>query len=597
VSVLSSVEESFKDLPAELIEALDAQIRHEIDQRGRTTPTDVFPWHKIQSWVLHAPELVDGPTRILMVTGGNRSGKTKVLMGMYSNLLRRQSALNKQLITTDRHTGEVRVKDGTDPLSIWVVPPTLEKARQDWMNPSDRMGLKYWAGDLFVKYERSPDHVLYTRTPDLEFRNRDGGIDITALDKTILKSQDQDLYTFESSEVDAVFIDEEFQDRAKFTSCLMRIATSNGFIAMGFTPLKGMTWTYHRWWKPLVKQGKADCVEERCYIYKPPQGKGSTVVMAQMGARDNPRAKAYAEEIENDPGMTEAEKNARLIGEYGFVEGALVPALAGIDVTSPLPEHVPYVVDRLPGEKIPGKQKVPGRIIDWYLVADPNKSYGAILGALDGDGNIFLVTDHLERSWSNKKHAAAFTIMEKTYAGGSYVHRYADPGSAGAQSMVDLAEEGMNFLPVPKGAGSVSASVKRLRSLAWVDPNHTHPITGKKGSPRIFFYRPGMVKEYREDNVTVVGCRTAEQISEARQTSNESAPPDTPHKTVRSKLDLFDCVRYIAMLATSRADEDDDEERIYEDDMIPSDDELFGKKGEGDDNPLDVDFALPDYAL
>jgi hypothetical protein len=48
--------------------------------------------------------------------------------------------------------------------------------------------------------------------------------------------------------------------------------------------------------------------------------------------------------------MSEAEKAARLYGEYGFVEGALVPALSGLDVISP---------DSLTEKKAQGKERPP----------------------------------------------------------------------------------------------------------------------------------------------------------------------------------------------------------------------------------------------
>lgn len=597
MSTRSKIEEDFRGLPADLLDALDASIRAEIDSRALKAPADIFPWHRIQAWVLDSPNLVDGPVRIINLVGGNRSGKTKTLMGIWSQMIRHTSPLSRQLLATDRYTGEIRQKGPEDPLTMWVVPPTLEKARQDWINPSDRMGLKYWAGDLFVKKEQSPDLMILTKTPGLEYVDRSGTMDQSALTKTIMKSQDQDLYTFESSEVDAVIVDEEFQDKDKFTSCLMRVATTNGIIIMGFTPLLGLTWTYDRWWKPLVKQGRAECLEDRCYIYQPPSGKGSVVVLAQMGSADNPRAQAYSEEIENDPGMTDAEKQARLKGEYGFVEGALVPALAGLDITAPTKEHAQYVIDVLPGDKdLATGRKVPGKLVNYYLIADPNKSMGAILGAVDEDNNVYLITEHLQESWPNRKHAEAFQKMEKIYGNGASVQRYADPGSAGAQSMIDFADFGLFFNAIEKGAGSVSASLKKLRNLAYVDPEHMHPITGEQGAPRIYFYRPGMLRKYKNEGIEVIACRTAEQLSQARQTSNPAAPPDTPHKDIRSKLDLFDCVRYFAALAEAYfAGEDDDDGDVTKDpNELPADDERLQEvRSEG--HPLDREHFLPTY--
>jgi hypothetical protein len=138
--------------------------------------------------------------------------------------------------------------------------------------------------------------------------------------------------------------------------------------------------------------------------------------------------------------------------------------------------------------------------------------------------------------------------MKKKHATGP-VDEYADPGSAGAQSMIDLNDLGHNFEAVKKGQGSVSRSIKQLRGLAWKDPEHYHPITGEKGAPRIYFYRKGLVRQRTESGIVVHNPRVADQISAARQ--REDSPPDTPDKDSTQKLDLFDCVRYIADIAQS----------------------------------------------
>lgn len=551
----TQMEQQFAELPDELLAQLEAMHRAELEKRKFQQPVSYFPKHRIQSWVLEAPNLTDKPVRIMLIAGGNRGGKSATGKLLWSQFIRRESALNKQLTCLDPYSGDIRMKGDADPLNTWIIPPTLEKARQDWIAPSDQMGLKYWAGDRFLKHREQPDNIIYTRAPGLDPWEDETAqkIDETRVDKTLIKSQDQSLLTFESSEVDLAVIDEELLDEAKWNSILLRIATTNGIIVMTYTPLHGLTWSYDRYWKPLVKLGKATMVGERCWIYAP--SKGATVICAQMGCADNPRAALYAEEIEADPQMSDAEKGARLKGEYGFVEGTLIAQLGGLDVLNPEGDHKQYVVDALPGQRLPNGTRVPGSLTRWLLVADPNKSYGALLGAQDQDGNLFYVAEHLEESWPTRKHFERFAEMEKRYATGP-VERFADTGSAGAQNIVDMADFGMAFNPMPKGQGSVSASVKRLRSMVWPDPNHAHPITGKLGAPRLYFYRPGMVRTWEEKGVKTRGCRTADQISQARQTDNQNAPPDTPHKDIRSKLDLFDCARYMGQIANATPTED-----------------------------------------
>lgn len=524
----------------ELLAVQHAQ-KEELLKRVAADPVRFFRWHDQQKWFLfEAATHVSGPIRVMILLGGNRGGKSATGKGLIGNVIRRQSPLNEQFLATDPITGEVRVKERTDPLRIWVVPPTMEKARSDWANPPDGLGIKYWMGDLFHEEKKNPDHV---------FRSTLG-------DEIWLKSQDQKIETFETSEIDMAIVDEELQDEAKINSILMRLATSNGILVMTFTPLHGLSWSWRRWWKPLVEEGRADPMGDRRWVYRP--SKGANVVIVQVGMRDNPKARQYADEVEADAEMSEAEKAARLYGQYGFVEGALLPKLAGLDLYSPREDQRPYIVERLPGEVYQdrnGERTVaPGGISRWYLVADPNKSYGALLSCIDYDGNLFFVQSHLKESWSDTQHATAFTQMEERWVRDAPLQKYADPGSAGAHSIVNLSKMGHYFMAIDKPAGSVSASIKRLRGMTYIDPDHQHPMTGTFGAPRVYFYRPGLLQEEYVDGRKLVGSPLCEQLSLARQSDRETDPPDTPHKDIKNRLDLFDCARYTALIAVSSPD-------------------------------------------
>jgi len=557
-----------QDVSPQALGALERQIQEEMARREKADPVHFFPWHEIQKWVLHdAGNIAQKDIRVVLACGGNRGGKSALGKGIYGNFMRRKSSLAKKLRMTDRLTGDIRRKGPKDPVTVWIVPPTLEKARQDWVNPSDGYSIKYWLGDLFMAEKKTPDHVFYSRPPGLDQDEADrlwSIGEVEAFDKTILKSHDQDLLSFEASAVDLCIVDEEILEESKWNSMLLRIGTPNGTLVMCYTPLHGLSWSFDRYWRPLIKLGAARPLGTRRWIHD--EGDGACVVAVQFGAGDNPLATEYAKEIEADHGMSEAEKAARLHGEYGFVEGALIPALSGIDILTPDDDHKVYVVDNLPGDMLRpdqfakfGRQNVPGRISEWMLVTDPNKSYGATLSAIDGAGNIFFVMEHLEESWPDRKHAESFKRMEKKWTKGLPVRRLADPGSAGAQSIINMQDLGLYFENATKGAGSVSESIKRLRSLTWIDPDHHHPITGVKGAPRVYFYRPGIISKFKDSSGRVnITCRLADQISQARQTDNQNAPPDTPHKSIRSKLDLFDCARYTVMEAKV-FDEDEDE--------------------------------------
>jgi hypothetical protein len=581
--------------------ALEREIQEEMLRREKSSPTSFFPWHEIQEWVLNdSGDLARKDVRILLACGGNRGGKSALGKGIYSDVMRRKSPLAKKLRMTDRITGDVRRKGPRDPITVWIIPPTLEKARQDWVNPSDGYSIKYWLGDLYIDEKKTPDHVFYSRPPGLEPEEakRLWGLgEYEHFDKTILKSHDQDLLSFEASAVDLAIVDEEIMDEKKWNSILLRIGTPNGSVVMCYTPLHGLSWSYDRYWRPLIKLGTARRLGTRRWIHD--EGDGSCVVAVQFGAGDNPLAVEYAKEIQNDPGMSEAEKAARLHGEYGFVEGALIPNLSGIDILSPDSDHEVFVVDILPGmeDQSGGEHRlVPGKIIEWILMTDPNKSYGALLVAVDNAGNLFFVSEHLEEAWPDRKHAEAFRAMERKWVKyGQPIRRIADPGSAGAHSIVNMADLGLFFETMEKSAGSVGESIKKLRSLTWVDPDHHHPITGKKGAPRVYFFRPGVVSRWKDKSGRLnIACRLADQISLARQTDNENAPPDTPHKSVRSKLDLFDCARYAAMVAkvwTEEEDEHPSQPRMT-DDKLPK---LPLNTNEDHIDPLDRDIYTPFY--
>jgi phage terminase large subunit-like protein len=590
--------EHVRSLSPHLQDVLAAQFRQEVKRRREADPVAHFPWHYKQRFLLEAPNLFPNPVRVILAEGANRSGKSAVAKGIFSGIMSRQSPINRQFLTTDKWTGEIRPMTDKDPLRVWVIPPTGEKYRQDWVAPADGMGIRYWLGDRYLKHVESPDDVFYSRPAGLTEEDcMDGGkVDRTLVDQTLGKSHDQKLHTFEVSEIHVAFVDEEPPDPAIITSIMMRLATSNGLLVLSYTPLRGMSWSYERWWKPLIKQGKALEVKDKCWVDVPEDRTMGATVVVQMGMKDNPRAQVYAEEVERNVEYTEAEKAARLYGEYGFVEGALVPALAGMDLEVPNREHEVYVIDQLPGQTYTTdgiRRKRPGKLIRWFLVADPNKSYGALLCALDADGNLFVVREHLQVGWPNRRHADAFRDMVKKEVTGEPVEYWADPGSAGSQSIVDLEDFGLTFTPLPRGGGSVSRTIKRLRGLAWRDPEHRHPLTGEPNAPRIYFHKR-LVSTWEENGVRITGARICEQLSAARQ--KEDSPPDTPDKDAKNKLDLWDCLRYTADLAISYGAGDEPDPRLS---IVPENrlvrDSLTLEVGDHILHPMDQPLWLPTY--
>lgn len=580
------------DASPEELHALLSELRGEVSQRQEQRPADFFPWHQQQDKVFELPKIVldqEREVRIIMALGGNGAGKSKVGHGLISKIVRREHPLVSQLKTMDPITHEVRPKTEDDPLRIWVVPPSDEKLEQDIWSPADGKGLPYWIG------------------PELVADNRMGlgryKITTTYGDEIFGKTQNQSLATFESSEVDVIWFDEEPLDEAQFNSAMMRLRTTHGFILLTFTPLHGLSWSYERFFKPLVVQGRASKHSDRAWLAMP--DKGRNVVIVQMGTRDNPLAADFADEIEADPELTDAEKKARLYGEYGFVEGALLRRLSGLDLETPTGFQEDYVVDVLPGQvthEDGARNRIQGGIARWLMVADPNKSFGAVLCAQDYDDNLFFVAEHLEEGWADAQHVQAFRQIEKLH-GAFPVQRYADPGGAGAHAQVNLQYHGLAFQNVQKGAGSVSRSIKKLRGRTWFDPTHHHPITGKKGAPRVYFYRPGLLREVTDPNSGVTTRRSllVEQLSQARQSEKKSDAPDTPHKDIKNRLDLFDVARYAADILAGSAPPDEGElrerraETEYRANHLPTDDELGVGEERLPGDPSNYELHTPGY--
>lgn len=457
---------------------------------------------------------------LIVAIGGNRSGKTTGSKLILADIVRRRHAINRRLcldLTTKLYT-----RNPYRPLEIWIGVPSLDKFRMDWLYPADRtISIQHYMGDLL-------DERMIHEHPDL-------WLQLKTRDKIVVKSYEQGWPAFEMSEVDVVFLSEEPPDPKIVNSCFSRVATSNGVVIMDFIPLNGFTWTYHRWFKPMVKLGGAKKVSDREWVGREGGrgGKGRSIAIVQMGMADNPRAVDEAERLEADPGILPREKAARLYGDYGYAEGVFLPRISGLDLLSPGSEHKQYVVDELP------------KIVASYLIADPNYRTGAILASQDGDGNLFLRRQHLEEDWVTRQHAEVFRewLGETPQA-----FQYADMGAAGKYATCELHAEGLPFQPVPKGPDSVPRSIKMLRGLTIPDPVHVHPITGERGAPRIYFYRPELKEKYEIDGMEVVGSRLIDEMGSARQTDDDDARPETPHKTQKHSLDLFDCVRYLMLV-------------------------------------------------
>jgi phage terminase large subunit-like protein len=336
---------------------------------------------------------------------------------------------------------------------------------------------------------------------------------------------------FESDPVDLIVLDEEPDDPRIISSCKARFSTTNGVLVLPFTPLLGMSFTYDDYYAPTVRPENE--IADRVWQL------GDTITVIEMGMADNPASikGGGVRRMLADPSMTDAEKNARLYGKYGYTEGLLFPTWAMLGMPGG-PEI--YQLDALPAN----------RLYRWVLTADPNKRHGALLTALDEEGNRYYASEHYRESLPDSKHAQAYKDHMLTPWGlrPEDVQVWADPGGAGAQAIINLAEHGIMAAPIRKDAGSVAASIKRLRGAAYVDPDHRHPQTRLLGAPRVYFIRwnehtkRGLRSEWGHGKTEYRESRLMWELRKYRQ--EEESAPDTPVKVLD---DVTDCARYFEL--------------------------------------------------
>jgi phage terminase large subunit-like protein len=462
----------------------------------RLGPLASFPWHTQQQFGLASA------TNVVQVNGGNQSGKSTVAAGVVSRLVRREGPIYRRLRNPENR-----------PLKIWVSPQSFEKYKSNW---EGRLRDEVFRGmDVTHSVE-----VDYRQTPTPVFTWDDEHAEGNTLWG---KSQDQGFMAFESDRVDLIVFDEEPKDPRLYTSAVQRLATTNGIVFLAFTPLLGISWTHGRFYTPTVKDEHrvADRVWRR----------GNETTVIEMGMADNPEAVAGGgvARIQNDPGMTEAEKATRLYGKYGYAEGLIFPEFATLtnDADSP------YMLDGLPD----------GRPYSWFLLADPNKRHGGLLSAIDHEGNRYHVAEHYRESVPDRIHAADYKRMMAAHKlNPAHVSTHADPGGAGSQAIINLSDSGVFAQPVPKDAGSVKASIELVRRAAWLDPNHRHPVTGKLGAPHVYFLRT-LRSTWKIAGVEYHESRLLWELRQYRQ--KEPAPPDTPIKELD---DVVDPMRYLELV-------------------------------------------------
>lgn len=469
--------------PAEL-----RQLTRDLDYLGILVS---FPWHAQQRAALASA------SNNVVVLGGNQSGKSMSALGIVSRLVRREGPVYRRLRNP-----------GGRPLKVWVSPQTGEKYRSLW---EAKLIGQVFAG-MEYRYVQSPQPVF-------TWEDAEGGGTVWG------KSQEQGFQAFESDAVDLVVFDEEPVDKRVYTSAVQRTATTNGVIVSAFTPLLGMTWTHGTLYEPAVRDEHR--VADRVWRL------GNHITVIKQGMADNPASVAGGgvARLVGDPSLTEAERNTRLYGDYGYTEGLIWPGLAGLVATAAAGG---YMVDRLPAD----------RSYTWVLACDPNKKHGGVLVAIDWEENWYVVAEHYREAVPDSRHALDYLeiLSGLRLKPNLDVGVWADPGGAGAQAIVNMAEVGLFAAAVPKDAGSVKASIERVRRQLWVNPGRLHPETGAQGAPGLYFLR-SLRSQWRTDGVEYDESRLLWEIRQYRQKAN--GRPDEP---VKEKDDCVDPLRYVALV-------------------------------------------------
>ncbi len=487
----------------------DAAVLEEFNEHlEELGPLNAFPYHLQQQFALSAA------TDTVMVAGGNQSGKTTVGLGIVNRLVRREGPIYRRLIEPVGRR-----------LKTWVSPNLHEKWLSNW---EQRIIHDVFAG--------IPHRYVQTPHPHFEWEDNAGGGELWG------KSQEQGFMAFESDVVDLALFDEEPLDKRLYTSAQARLSGTNGVIVLLFTPLNGITWTYTALYLPTTKDEYK--VAERVWVKRP------QLTVIEMGMADNPRSVigGGVARLTADTSISESERQTRLFGKYGFTEGLIFPMFADLLASN---AESPYIIPDLPDD----------RAYSWFFLADPNKRHGAILSAIDHLGNRYHVAEHYAEGLADRLHADGYRAMLLEWAQRiaptlravpakdisisqvqSLVDFWADPGGAGAQSILNLADVGIYCKAVPKDAGSVKASIDLIRRAAYMDPLHKNPWTGRSPAPHIYFLS-SLKSRWVVDGVTFFESRLMWELRQYRQ--KDLAPPDTP---IKEKDDCVDPIRYLELV-------------------------------------------------
>lgn len=108
--------------------------------------------------------------------------------------------------------------------------------------------------------------------------------------------------------------------------------------------------------------------------------------------------------------------------------------------------------------------------------------------ALDNDGNVFVYREYYQAGRIVSENARAIAEISGTER---YIYTVIDPSARQssplgyASVMVEYLDHGIETVPAPN---ELKAGINRVCEYLRVDPERIHPLTGQRGSPRLFIF-------------------------------------------------------------------------------------------------------------